>query len=128
MVKVVTAFDSSQIKLSTVFEDQYGLGLAPKQRTISEEVIKLKDQGVRDALQELGWRPPQAVDDGERDRSEAWYAVTKLLKEVKPRYLLAATGNSGLEKTLNRIKELHAAEAKLQRLEESLRDVLNPRD
>lgn len=56
-IKVVTKFNADLIEQSVSGFEQYGASF------LAKEIIKLRDEGVRTALIELGWTPPKDDTD-----------------------------------------------------------------
>jgi hypothetical protein len=59
-IKIETKFDSSMIH-----QRVYSLGDENTIHSIMDEVMKLRDEGVREALIALGWTPPGGVNGEE---------------------------------------------------------------
>ena len=56
-VNVKTEFNEFEIRQRLEFEDEFGLEM-PSHDSFPKDIIRLKDEGVRRALIELGWTPP----------------------------------------------------------------------
>jgi hypothetical protein len=55
-VEIKTFFNKEIIQSDIIFDDGELI------KTTSSEIIKLKEQGIKDALIELGWTPPKNKD------------------------------------------------------------------
>ena len=55
IVKAVTEFNSEIIKQHLTFDGV--------RQSVTEDVIKIKEQGVRDALISMGWTPPTDISN-----------------------------------------------------------------
>jgi len=54
---VITQFNADMIKQHIEYDDQFQM----PRHNMAEEIINLKEQGVRDALIALGWTPPKQI-------------------------------------------------------------------
>lgn len=90
--QVDVEFNAAALFVSTVFTDAYG-----ETETIAEQVVKLQDEGVIEALVALGWTPP----DGART------TVSSHDAEEAFRHFLAYTGYS--DKGVFSLHSLHVA-------------------
>ncbi len=64
-ITVETKFDETMIRQKVLSED-----LDQQVRTIADEVINLRDVGVKEALVKLGWTPPREIQAIERSPEE----------------------------------------------------------
>lgn len=75
-IKIITRYDKDQIRQEVRMDEHYSFS------NIVEQVMFLKDEGVKEALIKLGWTPPAIAEPNSTEPKEGEYTCCECGKKT----------------------------------------------